>query len=160
MIKNIFWHTPPTFVSAANKFVICFYCRDTYNTIALVTSPFYNLKDWMSLMRKRKKNNKHTLTLCAISQEDISQVAVIVYQSLKAAEWENICVGTSFQGLLVHLQLTQWLSSSAVLLSCFTLAPQLQPGQVHGCYLNDVLILVKQFCVWLNRGSVSQESQY
>lgn len=38
-------------------------------------------------------------------------------------------------------------SSAVALLLCFALGPQLQPGQVHGCYLNDVLILVKQFCV-------------
>ena len=134
--------------------------------MALVTSQFYNLKDSMSLMTEKPHGHKHSF---AHTEQERS----VWFHKKTFHKWLSLCIGDKSRRVRKHLcrgpdcelhlwnlQLAWWQSSAAVLLLCFTLAPQLQPGQVHGCYLNDVLILVKQFCVWLNRGSVSQESQY
>lgn len=106
---------------------------------------------------KRSSAHKEQQRCVRFHKKALRQVDVTVQSVAKVAEWENICAEARLRAPPLHLRLT-W--RPVVSLLCFALVPQLQPGQVHGCYLNDVLILVKQFCVWLNRGSVSQESQY
>lgn len=134
--------------------------------MASVTSQFYNLKDSMSLMTEKPHAHKHSF---AHTEQERS----VWFHKKTFHKWLSLCIGDKSRSVRKHLrrgpdcELHLCTFSSLgdnhrlrFLLLCFTLAPQLQPGQVHGCYLNDVLILVKQFCVWLNRGSVSQESQY
>lgn len=118
---------------------------------------FYNLKDWASLTTATKRSSSACSERDVISQKDSSQVAVSVERWSTFQREKAFVSGADCEG---HLWTLSAPSAAVVAPLCFTLEPQLQPGQVHGCYLNDVLILVKQFCVWLNRGSVSQESQY
>lgn len=118
---------------------------------------FYNLED-LARLTTATKHSSACSELDVISQKDKSQVAVSALTVINVSARQSVCErGADCEG---HLWTLSAPSAAVAVPLCFTLEPQLQPGQVHGCYLNDVLILVKQFCVWLNRGSVSQESQY
>lgn len=89
------------FIPAANKFdSTLFHHSNTNDTMAPVTSQFYNLQDSMSLMTR--KNHKHINT--ALPKQNENAVCDFTGRHftsgcycasvIKIAEWENICVGT------------------------------------------------------------------
>lgn len=94
-----------------------------------------------------RRTNKHSS-----AQTETAKVLNFTERHFTSNCYWVLVIKKSMKTFVLVLKFTSALSSPSsaavlFLLLCLILATPLQPGQVRGCYLNDVLILVKQFCV-------------